>query len=353
MRIEQLTFTRFIAAISIVFFHFGKPLNIFSQPTIHKLLIHANYGVSYFFILSGFVMMIAYGRKSHVHPISYLKNRFARIYPVYLLAIIFSLLYKFFFIYEAIPSEDILLNILALQAWVPAKTMTVNFPGWSLSVEFLFYAVFPLFCNKIYSRYKLKKLIFPILGFWLVSQLFFILSENGNFRIGSEKETHNFLFYFPLLHLNQFLIGNLAGLIFIKYFWDKQKKVDFAIIGIGILVILSILYRPENISYHNGLLAVLFAPLIMLIAMNSGFLTQIFNKKPLVYLGEISYGIYILQVPVYWFTSYCMLKAGIDGSLKIFLVYVSLLLFVSALSYSFIGTPLREKIKKTRIQFLN
>lgn len=53
MRIEQLTFTRFIAAIAIVFFHFGKPLNIFSEPNIHKLLINANIGVSYFLILSG------------------------------------------------------------------------------------------------------------------------------------------------------------------------------------------------------------------------------------------------------------------------------------------------------------
>lgn len=350
MRIEQLTFTRFIAAMAIVFFHFGKPLNIFSQPVVHQLLIQANIGVSYFFILSGFVMIIAYGRKSSVHPVSYLKNRVARIYPVYLLAILLSLVYRYFFEHTETPAEDINLNITALQSWIPAKAMTINFPGWSLSVEFLFYAVFPFLCNRIYQRFTVKKLILPIFIFWICSQLFFIVSQNSSFSIGTETETHNFLYYFPLIHLSQFVMGNLAGLLFIRYFWNKEKKVDFAIIGIGILIALSLLYRPENVSYHNGLLAVLFVPLIMLIAVNSGFLTKIFNWKPFIYLGEISYGIYILQVPAYWFTSYLMIQyLGLDGKLQIFTATIVNLLILSALSYRYIETPLREKIKKTRI----
>lgn len=211
--------------MAIVFFHFGKPLNIFSQPFIHNLLIQANIGVSYFFILSGFVMIIAYGRKSKVHPFSYMKNRFARIYPVYLLAIILMMLFIKISDNAVYPVEDVFLNIFALQSWIPAKAMSVNFPGWSLSVEFLFYALFPFLFNYIYNKFELKKLLFPTIIFWLISQFFFNWMLKSNFQLGTEKETTNFLFYFPLMHLNQFIIGKYCRSFLYKSFKKSSKKL--------------------------------------------------------------------------------------------------------------------------------
>jgi peptidoglycan/LPS O-acetylase OafA/YrhL len=95
MRIEQLTFTRFIAAVSIVIFHFGSgrfPLNILYPQFIFK---QANVSVSYFFILSGFVMIVAYHKNSNIDFIAYMKNRFARIYPVYFIAIFFYYCFQY------------------------------------------------------------------------------------------------------------------------------------------------------------------------------------------------------------------------------------------------------------------
>lgn len=350
MRIEQLTFTRFIAAMAIVFFHFGKPLNVFSHPFIHKLLIQANIGVSYFFILSGFVMIIAYGRKSKVHPVSYFKNRLARIYPVYLLAILGMMLFVKVAENKTYSFIDILLNIFAVQSWIPEKAMTVNFPGWSLSVEFLFYALFPFLFNYIYNKFELKKLLFPTIIFWLISQFFFNWMLKSNFQLGTEKETTNFLFYFPLMHLNQFIIGNIAGLVFIRYLKNSAKNYDWVLIVISLLIILALTFKPD-INYHNGLLAVLFVPFIIFTALNTGFISKISNHKFLVYLGEISYGIYILQIPVYLFTKYFLVNLGVTGDFKIFCGGVVVLLIVSALSYHYIETPLREKIKKTRFSF--
>ncbi|MDW5290748.1 hypothetical protein [Formosa sp. PL04] len=63
MRLEQITFTRFLAAISIVIFHHGKNIFPFNQEGVSFIIKQANIGVSYFFILSGFVMVIAYGNK--------------------------------------------------------------------------------------------------------------------------------------------------------------------------------------------------------------------------------------------------------------------------------------------------
>lgn len=87
--LHQLTFTRFLAAIAIVIFHYGGSAFPFQTPILKSLFSNANVGVSFFFILSGFVMMIAYGaRQSEINFREYFINRFARIYPIYFLALI-------------------------------------------------------------------------------------------------------------------------------------------------------------------------------------------------------------------------------------------------------------------------
>ena len=88
MRIDQLTFTRFFAAIAIVIYHYGVNILPFNHHSINYIFKQANIGVSYFFILSGFVMMIAYRNNNKINFISYIQKRLARLYPVYFLAII-------------------------------------------------------------------------------------------------------------------------------------------------------------------------------------------------------------------------------------------------------------------------
>jgi peptidoglycan/LPS O-acetylase OafA/YrhL len=121
MRIEQLTFTRFIAAVAIVIFHFGNrrfSLNILYPHFIFK---QANVSVSYFFVLSGFVMIIAYYKNSKIDFLSYLKNRFARIYPIYFIAIFFMFILSIFS--KNIDYEGLILNLLIIQAWVSGKAL--------------------------------------------------------------------------------------------------------------------------------------------------------------------------------------------------------------------------------------
>ena len=153
MRIEQLTFTRFIAAISIVIFHYGKGSYLFNNEYISFIFQQANIGVSYFFILSGFVMIIAYGNRENVNFLEYIKNRLARIYPVYLLAIFLVIIINLF---KNLNILDLLLNLIMIQSWVHQKALTMNFPGWSLSVEMFFYISFPFLANRIYSNQNLK-----------------------------------------------------------------------------------------------------------------------------------------------------------------------------------------------------
>lgn len=345
MRLEQLTFTRFLAAISIVVFHSGKNVFPFSHDAINFLFRQANIGVSYFFILSGFVMIIAYNNKDKIEFWDYMKRRFARIYPVFFLAIIILLVY-FVILGRPIDYKGLILNITMVQSWIPGFALSFNGPGWSLAVEMFFYLSFPFLFNRFYKRYSYKKLIVPILIFFIGSQIALHFMLYSSFYTGFPSKSHDLIFYLPLMHLSEFLIGNLAGMFFLKGI--KVRNYDLPIIILVVFIVV-LLKMKIGINYHNGMLAFVFVPMIILISANNGFITRISNYKTLVFLGEISFGIYILQKPVYTWINGIMKYFNIDNINVIFYVSLSVLLISSAISYKFFETPLRKLINKKRI----
>jgi peptidoglycan/LPS O-acetylase OafA/YrhL len=338
MRVEQLTFTRFIAAIFIVIYHFGGEIFLFSRPPLSLLTAQANLYVSYFFVLSGFVMIVAYSNKEHIDTVEYYKKRFARIYPVYLLAII--ALIAFMAAINEYHFDGLLLNLFFLQAWIPSESTSFNGPAWSLSVEMVFYLVFPWLFNYIYKKQHLKMLAGIIIAIWLVTQIYFTL----HFR----DRPDDYLSFCPLMHINEFLMGNLAGLLFVWKLQNRKANYDWHIVILMALLVLALKFHPGFINYHDGVLAVLYVPLIMALALNTGVLTTVFKMKPLVYLGEISYSIYILQVPVYFWCITTLHHFHLQFNLIGFAFFAGVLILASSLSYHYIEIPLREKIKKIR-----
>lgn len=344
MRVEQLTFTRFIAAIAIVVFHFGKNSPLFSNDYVAFIFNSANIGVSYFFILSGFVMIIAYRNKT-VSFFNYLKNRFARIYPVYILAILLVVVNQSFNLFKI---KDLFLNITMFQSWFSGRATTINYPGWSLSVELFFYLSFPFLLNFIYSKKNLKSITIVILGFWLLSQILFHAILYGNISIPFYDVQD--LFYHPIMHFNEFLIGNLAGIYFLKKSCISNNKNYLPLIISLIIVLLLFLRFKLGVNYHNGFLAIIFVPIIFLLSSSNDLISKFISKKPFVFLGEISYSIYILQVPIWMFlTDYRMNRYfGLNKELDItivFFVRLIILILFSSLCYLYFEKPLRQKIK--------
>lgn len=347
MRIEQLTFTRFIAAISIVIYHYGNGSNLFNNKYVSFIFEQADIGVSYFYILSGFVMIIAYGNHKYIDFNNYIKNRLARIYPVYVLAIFLILGVNLF---SNINAQDLVLNLFMMQSWVPAKALTINIPGWSLSVELFFYLAFPVLLNSIYSKAKFKTLAIWIVSFWLLSQLIFhlIVSRIIELPYYSIQDIN----YFPLMHFNEFLIGNLTGLFFIKYH-NKYRKNFLPEIFVIIFISLFLLKFPVGLNFHNGLFAVLFVPLILLISLSNDRFINSFANKKLIFLGEISFGIYILQAPVWIiFSDYRMNKyLGLNKELDFtvsFLIRFVILILLSAVSYLYFEKPVKNLLTRQR-----
>lgn len=341
MKITQITFTRFVAAMAIVISHFNKDVFLYKIPYLSEVFQRANVGVSYFFILSGFIMIVAYHKKEKIGYADYYRNRFARIYPLYVV----GLLLLWFTREEKFVFTDILLYLFGLQSWIPGKAMVLNFPGWSISVEFLFYLLFPFLYNYLYSKKNKSIWVITIL-IWITTQIFSNLYMNSGFYRGPHTESHDFITYFPLLHINEFLIGNLAGLFFIKNY--QQKDFDFSISLVFIAILLCLIFVP--LYFHNGLMGILFIPLIILISRNNGVLTKVFALKPLEYLGEISYAIYITHIPVLYILRKLIWKKYLFDIDIMFGIYMVFLLLCSALFYQIIESPAREFLRKIKLK---
>lgn len=149
MRIPQLTFTRFVAALAIVLFHTGERVWPFSHPTVLPVLEAANMAVSYFFALSGFILVVSSVRQGQppgrIAAGRFWRNRVARIYPLYALALTLFLALALTARTTTLRPEPVPVaaTYAMLQAWVPPWALLYNYPGWSLSVKALFYALFP------------------------------------------------------------------------------------------------------------------------------------------------------------------------------------------------------------------
>lgn len=324
--------------MAIVISHFNKDLFLYKIRFISDIFLRANVGVSYFFILSGFIMIVAYHRKEKIGYLDFYRNRIARIYPLYIV----GLLLYFFTRYSDVSFYKTFLYLFGIQSWIPGKALILNFPGWSISVEFLFYLIFPWLYNYLYSKGNKSIWIIAVL-IWIGTQIFSNLYINSPAYKGPHTESHEFSHYFPLWHINEFLIGNIAGLLFVKN--RKEKNYDLAVVVFFIAIILSLIFIPLN--FHNGLMAVFFVPVIYLISCNNGLITKVFALKPLEFLGEISYAIYIIHIPVlYIVRSVLWDYFQISESNTLFWIYMPVLMIVSAGFYQFIEKPMRDYLRK-------
>ncbi len=347
MRLDQLTFTRFIAAIAIVIYHFGKKIYPFNTDLIAPVVWQSYIGVSYFFVLSGFVMVIAYHKNdsSLIQPKTYFVNRFARIYPVYFLALILAIIYCIG-ASKAFTPTTLALNLTFLHGFIPKFATSINGPAWSLPVEVLFYISFPFLFNRFYKKTNLLTISLVALIVWIASQAVMFNLLYSEYYQGFPSTSHNLIYYFPFMHFNQFMIGSLAALLFLKFKDKWAGNYDIVILILTVVLYFALRFKPQFVDYHNGLLAPLFALIILALCFNTGFFTKIFKHKWLLFLGEISYGVYILQKPIFGILAGVFEKLGLKGQAYLyFSVSLAALLIASSLSYIYFEKPLRNAIK--------
>lgn len=149
-RLDSLTSLRWFAA-TLVFVSHARELLLPKGTWFDRLAPQGNVGVSFFFILSGFVLVWA-ARPDTPATVFY-GRRIARIYPAYAVVALVSvpLIYLFGEMHSPLHLVQAFLPLTLLQAWVPHYRITYSGNGvsWSLSCEAFFYLVFPFLVGPI------------------------------------------------------------------------------------------------------------------------------------------------------------------------------------------------------------
>jgi peptidoglycan/LPS O-acetylase OafA/YrhL len=362
-RLPVLTSLRFFAAFHVVIFHL-QATQVVHGPAWYERLAAVGYvGVTFFFVLSGFILVYTYAGRT-LSLKEFWRARFARIYPAYA----FSLLFTAPFFFYAVVKLDIPffvwpkahlklasgLVVALLQAWVPPAALTWNPVAWSLSVEALFYLLFPFLLLKLMRRSQPQLLLIAAAA-WLTSLALstsYVLFNPDHLAVMNSDVLNAFwlnaLKFHPLARLPEFLLGMACGFLFLRSRREHALALPlvlFGIAGVGMAA-----YFGAAIPYpvlHTALLAPAFAAIVYGFSLRPRW-SAVLDKRLLVFCGDASYSLYLLHsmiMGMYFHTSTGQLRfQGFFGVL----VYVLLAVGISALVYRFLEEPARRKLNPRR-----
>lgn len=358
--IRPLTSLRFFAAAWVVAYHYLTPA-LQADPDVPAwalAFVRSGFvGVPVFFVLSGFVLYYNYEAtdfRAAGARRAFWVARFARIYPVYILAFLLAVppaLYALWANVPGLPSvqDHVLgafLSPLLLQAWSGSAHAAWNTPGWTLSVEAAFYVAFPWFAG-LAQRRRLGLAFALALGLSASLLAAYLLAGLGSVHIVMRN---------PLVHVPAFLVGMLlaqhrqAAATLGPAQSDAMALGGLAAIG-GLAVLLSGPWGPGPETADPLLNSILLIPLVALttlgLAAPRGASVSFLSMPTLVWLGNISYSVYILQSPLAKYTLYFpSMVLGFDpANAAVFLVFLTLLVAVSAFTYRHVERPWQRRLR--------
>jgi peptidoglycan/LPS O-acetylase OafA/YrhL len=362
--ISNLTPIRGIAAILVVIFHFEIVLVLFLPRDISRFFSKCYLMVDLFFIMSGFIIYHVYSDffKQNIQKASfnkYFRARLARVYPLHIVTLILTVIlvvsqhFKWdeLFNLHAIPT-----HVLMLQSFGLHSIYTWNVPAWSISAEFAAYILFPVFAFAIYRFKNITPIVITFLIMFIYWLLAFKLSKaNGTTGQYNLDQTYD---YGYLRGIAGFLAG---GMIYQLY----VKKIFYFLRADAIMVFLFVLLFA---CLHWGATDLVFIPVFLLLvlsaAYNSGRVKKLFNNRILQWLGNISYSVYLIQFPLMLLVIELLPQLGITwtGVYSLHLPYwqaavccilfLAVLIGISALSYQYIERPFRNLIN-SKVQGMN
>jgi peptidoglycan/LPS O-acetylase OafA/YrhL len=349
-KILPLTSVRFLAAFYVMLAHsFPRP----SSPALYRRTLQDVIGmgyvsVSFFFILSGFILAIVYLKdKKFLDKKRFFSARFARIYPLYLVAILldtphfFHLQFHLFHASSWQTLKEFLATLTLVQTWFHFGRL--NPPSWSLSAEAFFYLVFPFVGRALWKmRDRLVLPLFVFLyfvGIWLVWHF-----------AGGQIERQQF--YNPALHLFTFVLGILLARIFV---WTEKSPewshrletfAPWMFYGsvLAIFAVPAFHLISSELLLHYGVLMPFFALIIVACSSGNAGLNLLFSHRWFVLLGEASYALYLIHYPIY-----SILRSSVERfGTPMYLLYLVLCVGLSVASYLLLEVPARRWILAKR-----
>ena len=311
-RLPALTSLRFFAALHVFVFHMYA-MKIANDTGLARQISSIGYvGVSFFFILSGFILVYTYADRQTPAG-EFWRARFARIYPAYLFSLLFNAPFFFYVVLKMHPvpipffewpQKHLIaacaLVLSLLQSWIPGAALAWNPPAWSLSVEAFFYLLFPALIVWLAAKRPaswLKIAFFSWIASLAITLLYISLSPDHVAFVDDNSFLSwlNVLKFNPLVRFPEFLLGACCGFIFLRGKIDRKWATPLIVGGLAYFAV--VVATAPKIPYpilHDAVLTPAFAAIICGVAFRPRW-TRVLEIKPLILLGEASYSFYLLH----------------------------------------------------------
>lgn len=362
--IRTLTSLRLFAAVAIVI---GHVRGNFSIPMAWNADFPHYLGVSFFFVLSGFILCLSYpsfaDRRGQAR---YLLARFARIWPLHAVTFLLFCLMSIATVegYAArLAQPGILgmavLNLLLLQAWVPYgdAALSFNAVSWSISAEAFFYVAFLWLTGVHRARWPVLLVagLVPAVVLMVVAQA----AALPRYAPDMTTVSKDMLLYInPAARLFEFTIGMAAARLFGR---NGGYAPGFAVgTGLEVLAVAlaafamlvmthsafatgplaRVLPDALNLWLERCGAAPVFAAVIFIFAMERGWISRLLQHRLLVLGGEISFAIYMTHLV-------CMYAVDrmVDAAPAVqLLLFACGMLALSFLCWRYVEMPLRDRI---------
>jgi peptidoglycan/LPS O-acetylase OafA/YrhL len=321
-------------------------------------VVNAGYvSVSYFILLSGFVLGYNYNARAQageLDRVRFFKARFTRIYPIYLLSLLLSvgmLGAEYRSHTHAMFWAGIVLTPLLVQGWIPAIATFLNTPAWTMSAEAFYYAIFPWL-----ARWKRPERVVPHLwkmgGIWVLGMvpgaLYMVFNPDGIAHPDRYSYGHWLwaLKYTPYAHVASFIFGVMLAEL--DELMARNSRLRFWLGLGGFAGIYGLLTLGPLVPYaiiHDGLLMPLFACIVLGLAGQNP-LASALGWRPLVFVGEASYCLYLLHFNMWNMVhkSHVLDRLGVAW-MDPWISYVALI-GLALLALHFIEKPAQRQLRK-------
>jgi len=302
--LSGLTGVRFYAALFVYWYHV-----ILIIPGMYALagrslfLDAAEGGVSFFFVLSGFILTYNYADvfRDGISAASYKRfiwDRLTKIYPVHFLALLLVLPIATLSPQLRLDWRAVPLHLLLLQCFWPSSTPAfssyLNVPSWSISCEWFFYLLGPVVMFLASGNRRRWVLVAVVMAYACGLGLFLWHGQ-------SDEARFYFVSRFAPSRFVEFLLGVFLARVFLTSSGQKLAGVSglAQATGIGLLIAgaMSRPYVPWPL--WGGLLYVPGSILLVLgLAHNRGFFVAHLSRPWLNLLGRATFSLYLIHTPL-------------------------------------------------------
>jgi peptidoglycan/LPS O-acetylase OafA/YrhL len=304
VELPALTGIRFYAALAVFLSHVSLIPKMEELSADHKGFDLGRLGVSFFFLLSGFILTFNYADffRREISANKYAQfvwSRFSKIYPVYFATMLMTIPIQIFSPNKPLDWRAVPIHTFLLQCWLPfSKPVFYNYlnvPSWSISCEWFFYLLAPVAMFCMLGSIRRRALLLAVTAAYIAVLGYFLWHTQSDFtRV-------YFLNWFAPTRFVDFLAGVFVARLFMAPRSDRWAAFSVPAQVAGFAYLIAIILWGDRLPWPLHGEAVYMpgsALLVFGLAHSRGFLAAHLSHPWLRRLGMASFSFYMLHTPI-------------------------------------------------------